>query len=104
MYIQYVTLSFNSLLNHHQSKFNFTLNDNHDIAHISPSTVNRVLHQQGMDAMHMINKPMLTREHVRNRLELTLAHRGWTVEQWKQVIFSDETVITARSSHEHKIK
>ena len=76
----------------------------HDIAHISPSTANRVLHQQGLVAMHMINKPMLTREHVRKRLEFARAHRDWTVEQWKQVIFSDETVITARSSHEHKIK
>jgi transposase len=76
----------------------------HDITHISPRTVNRVLHQQGLDAMHMIKKPMLIREHVRKRLEFARAHRGWTVEQWKQVIFSDETVITARSSHEHKIK
>jgi hypothetical protein len=76
----------------------------HDIAHISPRTARRVLHQQGLVAMHMINKPMLTRDHVRKRLDFVRAHRGWTVEQWKQVIFSDETVITARSSHEHKIK
>jgi transposase len=76
----------------------------HDIAHISPRTVRRVLHQQGLNAMHIINKPMLTREHKRKRLDFARAHRYWTVEQWKQVIFSDETVITARSSHEHKIK
>ena len=53
----------------------------HDIAHISPRTVRRVLHQQGLAAMHMVNKPMLTREHKRKRLDFALAHRHWTVEQ-----------------------
>jgi transposase len=76
----------------------------HDIAHISARTARRVLHQQGLNAMHMIKKPLLTREHKRKRLEFARAHCGWTVEQWKQVIFSDETVILARSSDEHKIK
>jgi transposase len=53
----------------------------HDIAHISPRTARRVLHQQGLVALHMINKPILTRDHVRKRLEFALAHLGWTVEQ-----------------------
>ncbi|RYH03744.1 hypothetical protein EON65_47060 [archaeon] len=33
---------------------------------------------------------MLTREHKRKRLEFARTHRDWTVQQWKQVIFSDE--------------
>jgi hypothetical protein len=51
----------------------------------------------------MIKKPLLTREHKRRRLEWARAHRDWTVEQWKQVVFSDETVIPARSSDAHKL-
>ncbi|RYH15065.1 hypothetical protein EON65_32400, partial [archaeon] len=44
------------------------------------------------------------RAHKRRRLEFARAHRDWTVDDWKQVIFSDETVITARPVHNHKLK
>lgn len=76
----------------------------HDIVHISASTARNVLHQQGLQAMHMIRKPLLTRGHKRKRLEFARGHADWTIEQWKQVIFSDETVMPARSSDAHKIK
>ncbi|RYG91669.1 hypothetical protein EON65_59295 [archaeon] len=76
----------------------------HDIIHVSASTARRLLHQEGLQAMHMIKKPLLTREHKRRRLEWARAHRDWTVGQWKQVIFSDKTVIPARSSDVHKMK
>jgi hypothetical protein len=62
---------------------------------ISPSTVRRVLHQQGLKVRHTIKKPRLTAKHKKSRLEFARAHRHWTVEDWKRVIFSDETVITA---------
>jgi transposase len=75
----------------------------HDIVHFSASTARRVMHEQGLKAMHMVKKPLLTREHKRKRLEFARAHRDWTVEQWKQVIFSDETLIPARSSDAHKV-
>jgi transposase len=76
----------------------------HGIVHTSASTVRRTLHQEGLQAMHMIKKPLLTRQHKRKRLEFAKAHREWTVEQWKQVIFSDETVIVGRPSDSHKLK
>ncbi|RYG96157.1 hypothetical protein EON65_54840, partial [archaeon] len=71
---------------------------------ISARTARRMLHRKGLHAMHMIKKPLLTREHKRRRLEFARTHRDWTVEQWKQVIFSDETVIPARSSDSHRVK
>jgi hypothetical protein len=76
----------------------------HDIAHISARTARRVLHDEGLKAMHTIKKPLLTREHKRKRLEFALAYRDWTVEQWKQVIFSDETPILARPWDTHKLR
>ena len=76
----------------------------HDIAHISARTARRVLHDEGLKAMHTIKKPLLTREHKRKRLAFALAHRDWTVEQWKQVIFSDETPILARPWDTHKLR
>ena len=75
----------------------------HDIVHISAMTARTVLHEQGLDAMHMVKKLMLTREHKRKRLEFAREHHDWTVQQWKQVIFSDETLIPARSSDAHKM-
>jgi len=75
----------------------------HDIVHISARTARRVMHEQGLNAMHTVKKPLLTREHKRKRLEFARAHRDWTVEQWKHVIFSDETPIPARSSDAHKM-
>ncbi|RZL07615.1 MAG: hypothetical protein EOO89_22795, partial [Pedobacter sp.] len=76
----------------------------HDITHISASTARRMLHHEELHAMHMIKKPLLTREHKRKRLEFARKHRDWTVQQWKQVMFSDETIIPARSSDSHKVK
>ncbi|RYH24756.1 hypothetical protein EON65_16390 [archaeon] len=55
-----------------------------------------MLHQERLKAMHIIKEPLLTREHKRRRLEWARAHRDWTVQQWKQVVFSDKTVIPAR--------
>jgi hypothetical protein len=52
---------------------------------------------------YIINKPHLTREHKRKRMEFARSHRDWTIEKWKQVIFSDETGIVARPSDAHKL-
>ncbi|RYH04746.1 helix-turn-helix domain-containing protein, partial [archaeon] len=39
----------------------------HDITRISARTARRMLHHEGLHAMHMIKKPLLTREHKRKR-------------------------------------
>ncbi|RYG97326.1 hypothetical protein EON65_53035 [archaeon] len=76
----------------------------HDFAHVSAGTIRNVLHDEGLKAMHTIRKPLLTRAHKRKRLDFALAHRDWAVEQWKQVIFSDETPILARPLDTHKLR
>ncbi|RYF81093.1 MAG: hypothetical protein EON98_12790 [Chitinophagaceae bacterium] len=76
----------------------------HDIAHVSAGAIRNVLHDEGLKAMHIIRKPLLTRTHKRKRLDFALTHRDWTVQQWKQVIFSDETPILARPSETHKLR
>lgn len=63
---------------------------------ISRYTAQKLLHEQGLKARRTIRRPLLTREHKRRRLEFATAHADWTVEDWKRVIFSDETIITAR--------
>jgi transposase len=74
------------------------------IADVSATTVRKSLHHQGMKAMHTINKPHLTHEHKRKRMEFARSHGDWTIEKWKQVIFSDETGIVARPSDAHKLR
>jgi len=62
---------------------------------IGPRSVRNMLHEEGIEVRHTIKKPRLTREHKRKRLDFARAHSDWTVEAWKQVIFSDETTFTA---------
>ncbi|RYH00094.1 hypothetical protein EON65_49690 [archaeon] len=59
-----------------------------DIAHVSAGIIRNVLHDEGLKnvyAMHMIKNRLLARVHKRKQLDFALAHRYWTVEQWKQV-------------------
>ena len=66
----------------------------HDIV-ISQWTARRVLHSQGLVVRRTIRKPLLTAVHKKKRLEFARAHSHWNVKDWKQVIFSDEAMITA---------
>lgn len=74
------------------------------IAQVSASTARNVLHEEERKAMHIVERPHLTRAHRKRRLEFATAHRNMTVEGWKQVIFSDETIIKARPLHTHKLR
>ena len=38
--------------------------------------------------------PDLTEIHIQNRYKFAKAHLKWTVEDWKNVMFSDETIIS----------
>ncbi|RYH14796.1 hypothetical protein EON65_33000 [archaeon] len=49
----------------------------HDIVQISASTARNMLHQEGLKAMHMVERPLLTHAHKRSRLEFAKA------DDWK---------------------
>lgn len=61
--------------------------------HVSNSTIRRALRQAGLKAKEKVAKPMLSATNIRKRLAFAKAHKHWTVEDWKRVIFSDETKI-----------
>src|SRR5205809_7836908 len=46
-----------------------------------------------MKAVVKTNKPLLTKRHRKERMDFPLAHLDWTVEDWKRVVWSDETKI-----------
>ena len=65
-------------------------------------TVQRNLEKEGLKAYVQQKKPDLTLNHKRDRLEFAKAHLHWTVEQWKTVMFSDESTISRVGSFGRK--
>ena len=60
---------------------------------ISPMTVWRILRAAGMKKTKPTRKPGLSERMRRERLDFCLAHQHWTLEDWKRVIWSDETAV-----------
>jgi hypothetical protein len=77
------------------------LNDitNHSV---HPQTVRRHLKKAGMRPVVKKNKPKLEKRHKRERLDFALAHKHWTMDDWKRVIWSDETKINRVNSDGRK--
>jgi transposase len=60
---------------------------------VSPQTVRNVLKEHSFKAVTKKEKPLLTAVHRKKRLAFALRHKEWTVEDWKRVMWSDETKI-----------
>jgi transposase len=65
---------------------------------LSAKTVRRHLGQAGMKAVVKRNRPFLSKRHRRARLDFAVAHKDWTVEDWKRVAYSDEVKINRLGS------
>jgi hypothetical protein len=60
---------------------------------ISSSTVWTILKKASLRKTKPTRKPGLTKKMRAERLAWCLAHEHWTLEDWKNVIFSDETSV-----------
>jgi transposase len=60
-------------------------------AQVSICTIKRSLHLSGRNAYRPMKAPSLSQSQMAVRLRWAMAHQFWTVEQWKSVIFSDES-------------
>lgn len=58
---------------------------------ISSRTVLRRLSEQGLCRCKPAAAPVLTRQHKAARLAFAREHANWTVEEWSQVLFTDES-------------
>ena len=75
------------------SASNTTANLNTSLATpISSRTVRRCLKKLGYEYMVKVKKQYLTKKHREKRVTWCGDHQNWTKEQWRQVIFSDESV------------
>ena len=61
-------------------------------------TVRNGLKKAGMRAVVKKKRPLLTKKHMKGRLDFAIAHQDWTLEDWKKVVWSDETKINRLGS------
>ena len=60
---------------------------------LSPSTVHLHLKKSGVKAVVKFKHPFLSARHCKAHLDFAYAQKDWTVDDWKRVIWSDETKI-----------
>src|SRR3979490_89439 len=65
---------------------------------LASKTVRRHLKKAGMKAIVKKKKPLLSARHRKARRGFAEAHLEWTVEDWKCVVWSDETKINCLGS------
>jgi transposase len=69
---------------------------------LSVQTTCNHLKKAGLKARVKKQKLLLTRHHRRDQYDFAIAHRNWTVEDWKHVVWSDETKINHLGSDGRK--
>ncbi|KAK4513552.1 uncharacterized protein ATC70_005554 [Mucor velutinosus] len=65
---------------------------------VHPETVRRALRTAGLGAIEKEKKPLLSDAYVKKRLAWCKQHKDWTVDDWKHVIWTDETKINRFNS------
>jgi len=58
---------------------------------ISSESLRRSLRRSGLQSRVSKKKPLLSRKHRQARLAFARRYRNWTVEDWKRVVWSDES-------------
>ena len=61
---------------------------------VSIRTVRRALNKAGYHTGAAIREPPLSSINIQKRLKWCRDHKGWSADQWKQVIFFDESSIS----------
>jgi len=63
---------------------------------VSKRTIRRILARNGLHGRIAVQKPALSKRHLKARNDFAKAHsfqRGWTAEKWQKVDFSDESSV-----------
>lgn len=68
---------------------------------ISDRTVRRRLHEANLSNRRPATGPLLTRQHRVSRLRFARQYSGWNLNDWRRVLFTDETRIGLRSPDGH---
>ena len=65
---------------------------------VHPENVRRVPRKAGLKSIKKKKKPFLSKKHRKQRLDFAQKYANWTVEDFKRVIWSDETNINRMAS------
>ena len=57
---------------------------------LHPNTICHHLKKSAMKAVIKSKRPLLSAKHRKPRLDFAIAHKHWTIEDWKKVIWSDD--------------
>ena len=68
-------------------------------SNVSKSTVKRRLKEAGLRGCVAVRKPLLRPQNRRKRLQWAKEHASWTVQQWKRVLWTDESKFEVFGSH-----
>ncbi|KAH7956358.1 hypothetical protein HPB52_008594 [Rhipicephalus sanguineus] len=71
--------------------------------HTSCDTVRRRLKQAGLQNCAAAQKPFLTDNRRRQQLEFARAYERWGVDEWSQVIFTDESTFCTRWDQQQRV-
>ena len=74
----------------------------HEQVTVDANTVRRALKQSGLKSAVKQKKPLLRPSHLQACLAFAKRHQDWTVDDWKHVIWSDETKINRFGSDGRK--
>ena len=69
---------------------------------ISSQTVHRNLKKSGLHPVVKRKRPLFKPCHQKEQLDFAESHKEWTLEDWKRVIWSDETKINCLGSDGRK--
>ena len=69
---------------------------------LSAETVCLKLKKAGWKAVVKKKRPMLSRHHRKERMDFAISHKEWTLEDWKRVVWSDETKVNCLGSDGRK--
>ncbi len=75
----------------HQWSADSRAEDLHTYTNISTQTVRRELHEMGFHDRAAPCKPHITKNNAEHQMEWSKAHKHWTLEQWKPVLWSDQS-------------
>jgi len=64
---------------------------------VSEQTNRRRLHAVGITKYKAVTRPLLTPKHIAAHLKWAREHRNLSVEQWRSIILSDETIMRSQS-------
>jgi len=65
---------------------------------VHTDTVRRALKEAGLKAATKKKKPQLLPRHIYQRLDFARKYQHWIIEDWKRVVWSDETKINRLGS------